>query len=115
MAENPQSRRFERKINDFDQKLQMLLASQSKLMWEISQLRSENQRLKEQSAVAEERNKDIKKKYKVLEKDFNKSRYFAKIVAGKLTPTGGISELKELIDRHIQDIDACIMKLKETL
>jgi len=114
-VERPHSLRFEKKLKDFDHKLQLLLASQSRLVWEIGQLRKENQKLREQNAIIETNNKEIKKKYKVLEKDFNKSRYFAKIVAGKLTPTGGISELKELIDRHIQDIDACIMKLKETL
>ncbi len=108
-------RRFDQSINEFEQRLSLLLASQAKLQWELSQLKKEHQNVRERNLKIEEENKEIKKKYKQLQRDFNKSRYFAKIVANKLTPTGGISELKELIDGYIQDIDACIIKLKETI
>jgi hypothetical protein len=59
--------------------------------------------------------KEIKKKYTTLEKDFNKSKSFAKIVTSKLTPTSGIAELKDSVDKYIQEIDKCIALLEDTL
>lgn len=106
---------FEYKLRDFEQRLNLLLATQTKLRWELAKLKEENQKLKSDSAKITEEYKELKKKHKQLQLDFNKSRYFAKIVTNKLTPTGGISELVELIDGYIQDIDTCILKLKETL
>ena len=50
-----------------------------------------------------------------MEKDFNKSKSFAKLVTSKLTPTGAIAELKESVERYIQEIDKCIELLEDTL
>jgi hypothetical protein len=50
-----------------------------------------------------------------LQKDFNKSKNFAKIVTNKLTPMDGLAELKESVERYIREIDKCIGILEDTL
>ena len=102
-------------IAAFDEKLQIMLNAQARLKWELDDLRQENKKLREESTKFKAEYQEIKKKHRQLEKDFKKSRYFAKIVTNKLTPTGGISELKEVIDHYIESIDAVIAKLRQTL
>lgn len=109
------ARSLTKKLNDLDDKISVLVSSKQQLLWKVSELQRENEELKKNNALFAEELKQIKKKHSSLQKDFNKSKNFAKIVTSKLTPTGGISELKESVERYIQEIDKCIELLEETL
>jgi cell division protein FtsB len=108
-------RLIELKLADLEKKLSILIRTKEKLSWSVSQLQQENADLRQDNANLKEEVKEIKKKYSTLEKDFNKSKSFAKIVSSKLTPTGGLAELKESVERYIQEIDKCIEMLEDTL
>lgn len=114
MATYP-ARSLSKKLNDLDEKLSVLISSKQQLLWKVAELQRENEELKKNNVLFVEELKQIKKKHSSLQKDFNKSKNFAKIVTSKLTPTGGISELKESVERYIQEIDKCIELLEETL
>jgi chromosome segregation ATPase len=109
------ARSLAKKLNDLDDKIKVLVSSKQQLLWKVSELQRENDELKKNNALLAEELKQIKKKHSSLQKDFNKSKNFAKIVTSKLTPTGGISELKESVERYIEEIDKCIELLEETL
>ncbi|GAB2776461.1 hypothetical protein GCM10027275_19560 [Rhabdobacter roseus] len=104
-----------KKLATLEDKMQMLIFARQQLKWSISELQRENAELRSTTALLKEELKETKKKYSSLQKDFNKSQNFAKIVTNKLTPTGGLSELKESVERYIQEIDKCIEMLEETL
>lgn len=114
MATYP-TRSLAKKLNDLDDKLQVLISSKQQLLWKIAELQRENEELRKNNVLFVEELKQIKKKHSSLQKDFNKSKNFAKIVTSKLTPTGGLSELKQSVERYIQEIDKCIELLEETL
>ncbi|GGB88468.1 MULTISPECIES: hypothetical protein [Dyadobacter] len=109
------SRIIEHKLADLEKKLEILINTKEKLSWSLSELQRENADLRESNNKLKEEAKEIKKKYTTLEKDFNKSKSFAKIVTSKLTPTSGIAELKDSVDKYIQEIDKCIALLEDTL
>lgn len=109
------TRLLELKMASFEKKLSILIKTKEKLSWTLSELHRENAALKEVNLNLKEEVKEIKKKYSTLEKDFNKSKTFVKIVTSKLTPTAGLSELKESVERYIQEIDKCIEILEDTL
>lgn len=106
---------IEHKLSDVEKKLEILVNHKEKLNWSISELQRENAELRAANAKLTEESKEIRKKYTSLEKDFNKSKSFAKLVTSKLTPTGAIAELKESVERYIQEIDKCIELLEDTL
>nr|WP_295930147.1 hypothetical protein [uncultured Dyadobacter sp.] len=106
---------IEHKLSDVEKKLEILINHKEKLNWSISELQRENAELRATNTVLKEEAKEIRKKYTSLEKDFNKSKSFAKLVTSKLTPTGAIAELKESVERYIQEIDKCIELLEDTL
>lgn len=114
MATQP-TRSINRKLIDVEEKLKVLISTKQQLMWKLNELQRENRELKEANAALTEELKEVKKKHISLQKDFNKSKNFAKIVTNKLTPTGGLSELKESVERYIEEIDKCIELLEETL
>jgi uncharacterized protein (DUF342 family) len=114
MATYP-TRSLAKKLNDLDDKLGVLISSKQQVLWKVAELQRENEELRKNNALFAEELKQIKKKHSSLQKDFNKSKNFAKIVTSKLTPTGGLSELKESVERYIQEIDKCIELLEETL
>ena len=106
---------IEHKLSDVEKKLEILINHKEKLTWSISELQRENAELRATNARLTEESKEIRKKYTSLEKDFNKSKSFAKLVTSKLTPTGAIAELKESVEKYIQEIDKCIELLEDTL
>ncbi|MHA4741472.1 hypothetical protein [Dyadobacter sp. MSC1_007] len=106
---------IEHKLSDLEKKLGILINHKEKLSWSISELQRENAELRAANTQLKEEAKEIRKKYTTLEKDFNKSKSFAKLVTSKLTPTGAIAELKESVERYIQEIDKCIELLEDTL
>lgn len=109
------TRRLEKSINDFEEKLKIVVHAQKRANWEISELKKENISLKETNTKLIAENKDLKKKHHQLQKDFNKSKKIAKIVANKLTPSGGISEIRKSVEEYIEEIDKCIEVLRGTL
>jgi FtsZ-binding cell division protein ZapB len=102
-------------IAAFDEKLALVLSNQAKLRWELEDIKKKNKILREEKDHFEAEYQELKKKHRQLQKDFNRSKFFAKLVTNKLTPTGGISELKKDIDHYIKSIDAIIANLRETL
>ncbi|NIJ54927.1 hypothetical protein [Dyadobacter arcticus] len=106
---------IEHKLSDLEKKVEFLINSKEKLSWANSELLRENAELRSTNIKLKEEAKELKKKHSSLEKDFNKSKNFAKIVTSKLTPTSGIAELKETVERSIQEIDKCIKLLEDTL
>ncbi|WP_247231746.1 hypothetical protein [Telluribacter sp. SYSU D00476] len=114
MATQP-TRSINRKLIDVEEKLKVLISTKQQLMWKLNELQRENKELKEVNAALTEELKEVRKKHISLQKDFNKSKNFAKIVTNKLTPTGGLSELRESVERYIEEIDKCIELLEETL
>lgn len=108
-------RMIDHKLSDFEKKLEILIMTKEKLSWSVSELQRENAELRANNAELKEEVQEIKKKYTTLQKDFNKSKTFVKIVTSKLTPTGGLAELKEAVERYIEEIDKCIEMLEDTL
>jgi len=113
--ERSSSRLIEHKLADLEKKLEILINMKENLSWSVSELQRENAELRSSNNKLREEAKETKKKYSTLEKDFNKSKSFAKIVTSKLTPTGGLAELKDSVERYIQEIDKCIEMLEDTL
>ena len=111
--ERSSSRVIEHKLADFEKKLEILINTKENLSWSVSELQRENAELRISNIKLKEEAKETKKKYSTLEKDFNKSKSFAKIVTSKLTPTGGLAELKEAVERYIEEIDKCIEMLED--
>ncbi|TDE10314.1 hypothetical protein [Dyadobacter psychrotolerans] len=109
------TRLIEHKLADLEKKLEILINTKENLTWSVSELQRENAELRLSNIKLKEEAKETKKKYSTLEKDFNKSKSFAKIVSSKLTPTGGLAELKDSVERYIQEIDKCIEMLEDTL
>ncbi|QRQ99414.1 hypothetical protein [Dyadobacter sandarakinus] len=108
-------RTLEHELTALEKKLGILINIKEKLSWSLSEAQRENAELKTENLRLREEAKEMRKKYTTLEKDFNKSKSFAKIVTNKLTPTSGIAELKESVERYIQEIDKCIEMLEDTL
>ena len=113
--EPSKSRTIEQKLSDLERKLEILINTKENLSWSVSELQRENAELRLSNIKLREEAKETKKKYSSLEKDFNKSKSFAKIVTSKLTPTDGLAELKDSVERYIQEIDKCIELLEDTL
>lgn len=104
-----------KQLSDIQQKLEVVTATQKQLKWRIEQLENENQKLRQEKKEVEDELHVLKKKYSSLQKDFSKSRNFAKIVTHKLTPSDGLTELKEAVELYIQEINKCIEVLEDTL
>ena len=113
--ERSSTRIIELKLADLERRLEILINTKENLTWSVSELQRENAELRLSNQRLKEEAKETKKKYSTLEKDFNKSKSFAKIVTSKLTPTSGIAELKDSVERYIEEIDKCIELLEDTL
>ncbi len=109
------TRRIEKTLNDFEEKLKIVVLAQKRAAMEISELKKENRSLKEINLKLTDEYRVLKKNNNQLQKDFNKSKKIAKIVANKLTPSGGISEIRESVEEYIKEIDKCIEILRGTL
>ncbi|MPR32787.1 hypothetical protein [Salmonirosea aquatica] len=103
------------KLNNVREKLKHLIAIKNKQKWDLLKLERENTELRAANKQLEDELKQIRKKYSLVQKDFNKSKNFAKIVSNKLTPTDGLAELKDSVERYIVEIDKCIEILEDTL
>lgn len=101
-------------LAELEKKLEILTNIKNNLSWSASELQRENAELRAENIKLKEEGKELKKKYSTLEKDFNKSKTFAKIVTSKLTPTAGLTELKDSVERYIKEIDRCIEMLEDS-
>ncbi|WP_373513650.1 hypothetical protein [Persicitalea sp.] len=104
-----------KKISNVKEKLRHLIAINSKQKWDLVKLEREHAALKADYRQLEEKIRHIQKKSSTIQKDFDKSKNFAKIVSNKLTPTDGLAELKESVEQYIIEIDRCIEMLEDTM
>jgi len=103
------------KFDKIEKKVDVLLSLKNHLEWKLADANQKINIQRIQNEKLEEELKSARKKIATLEKDFNKSKNFAKIVTNKLTPTGGMSELRKSVERYITEIDRCIETLEKTL
>ena len=103
------------KIAKIREKLGHLIAINKKQRWDLEKLGRENKELKMENARLDQELRQTRKKYISIQKDFTKSKNFAKIVSNKLTPTDGLAELKESVEQYINEIDKCIEMLEDTM
>ncbi len=98
MTDNP----LRSELNNLERKLILLLNEHKKLKSSVEALRNENQELREV----------IKQKETVLS-DFQNKDKISKIVNGMVVGEGNTTELVEVIDEYIKEVDKCIAHLSE--
>ena len=85
-----------------ERKMKLLLSEYQALREEAAQLRSENQQLKETLNIKENQVIDFQNKYKITK------------IAGNLrTGEADTSEIKNLLNEYIGEIDRCITHLSQ--
>jgi len=98
MTDNP----LRSEINNLERKLILLLNEHKSLKSNVESLKKENQELKNV----------IKDKETVLV-DFQNQDKISKIVNGMAVGEGNTSELVEVIDGYIKEVDKCIAQMSE--
>ncbi|MEQ6118780.1 hypothetical protein [Reichenbachiella sp. MALMAid0571] len=98
MTDNP----LRSELNNLERKLILLLNEHKKLKEGVQTLKKENQELREV----------IKVKETVLV-DFQNQDKISKIVNGMVVDEGNTTELVEVIDEYIKEVDKCIAQLSE--
>jgi len=98
MTDNP----LRSELNNLERKLILLLNEHKKLKEGVQTLKKENQELREV----------IKVKETVLV-DFQNQDKISKIVNGMVVAEGNTTELVEVIDEYIKEVDKCIAQLSE--
>tara|TARA_R110002096_G_scaffold325307_1_gene519297 strand:+ start:23 stop:319 length:297 start_codon:yes stop_codon:yes gene_type:complete len=98
MTDNP----LRSELNNLERKLILLLNEHKKLKGSAQSLKKENQELREV----------IKVKETVLV-DFQNQDKISKIVNGMVVTEGSTTELVEVIDEYIKEVDKCIAQLSE--
>ena len=89
-------------LSGLERKLKLLVSEFHSLREENGTLRSENQQLKEALGVREEQLKDFHNKYKI-----------SKIAGNIRTGDADTSEVKNLLNEYISEIDRCIVHLSQ--
>ncbi|MFY0650510.1 MAG: hypothetical protein JXQ96_00685 [Cyclobacteriaceae bacterium] len=98
MTDNP----LRLELNNLERKLILLLNEHNKLKVNVDSLKKENQELREV----------IKEKETVLG-DFQNQDKISKIVNGMVVSEGNTTELVEVLDEYIKEVDKCIAHLSE--
>jgi len=98
MTDNP----LRSELNNLERKLILLLNEHKKLKGSVQSLKKENLELREV----------IKVKETVLV-DFQNQDKISKIVNGMVVAEGNTTELVEVIDEYIKEVDKCIAQLSE--
>ena len=89
-------------LTNLERKLKLLLNEYNALREETATLRAENQQLKDSVKNREEQVKDFQNKYKITK------------IAGNLrTGEADISDIKNLLNEYIGEIDKCILHLSQ--
>jgi chromosome segregation ATPase len=87
-------------LGNLERKMKLLLAEYSALREESASLKAENQQLKETIINKDEQLKDFQNKYKIT-----------KIAGNIRTGDADTSEIKNLLNEYISEIDRCIIHL----
>ncbi len=89
-------------LGGLERKLKLLLNEYHALREEAASLRAENQQLKDSMKTKEDQVKDFQNKYKITK------------IAGNLkTGESDISDIRNLLNEYIGEIDKCIMHLSQ--
>ena len=89
-------------LTNLERKLKLLLNEYNTLREETAALRAENQQLKDTVKNREDQVKDFQNKYKITK------------IAGNLrTGDADISDIKNLLNEYIGEIDKCILHLSQ--
>ena len=89
-------------LTNLERKLKLLLNEYNALREETAALRAENQQLKDAVKNREEQAKDFQNKYKITK------------IAGNLrTGDADISDIRNLLNEYIGEIDKCIIHLSQ--
>ena len=89
-------------LTNLERKLKLLLNEYNALREETATLRAENQQLKDSVKNREEQVKDFQNKYKITK------------IAGNLrTGDADISDIRNLLNEYIGEIDKCIIHLSQ--
>ena len=89
-------------LSGLERKLKLLLSEYNALREEAASLRAENQQLKESVQYKEEQVKDFQNKYKIT-----------KIAGNIRTGDADISDIRNLLNEYIGEIDKCILHLSQ--
>jgi len=100
MNNNPQSLGTE--LVSLERKVKLLLNEHALLKDEIVQLKRENDSLRQEANSKDEKLDDFQNKIKI-----------SKIVGSMVTDGDDTSDLKEIINEYIKEIDKCIAHLGE--
>jgi chromosome segregation ATPase len=89
-------------LNNLERKVKLLLSDHSMMQTEIALLRKENENLKSKLDLNSEHLTNFQNQAKI-----------SKIVESMIVEERGASELKEVIEDYIREIDKCIAHLGE--
>lgn len=94
--------RFNAEINSLERKVKLLISEHEKLKQDISLYRSENEELRKRIKEKEDTLANFQNKFKI-----------SKIVDNMVVDGEEKTELRELLDNYIKEIDKCIAHLSE--
>jgi len=89
-------------LTNLERKLKLLLNEYNALREETAALRAENQQLKDSVKIKEDQAKDFQNKYKIT-----------KIAGNIRTGDADISDIRNLLNEYIGEIDKCILHLSQ--
>ncbi|MEP0368839.1 MAG: hypothetical protein ABJN36_20580 [Cyclobacteriaceae bacterium] len=89
-------------LNNLERKVKLIIGEHSQLQQEVQRLKSENENLKNK---VDSHNAHLA--------NFQNQAKISKIVESMIVEEGGETELKEVIDDYIKEIDKCIAHLGE--
>lgn len=107
MAESQILTRF----SSLEIKLKGLLKDYIEVKKQLSEVKIENEKLRNDLCNAEKETQELQKNLNQQKKNFKKSDKFTKIAVNNLKSTGDPAELKEKIDEYILEIEKCITQL----
>ena len=107
MAESQILTRF----SSLEIKLKGLLKDYIEVKKQLSEVKIENEKLRNDLCNAEKEVQELQKNLNQQKKNFKKSDKFTKIAVNNLKSTGNPAELKEKIDEYILEIEKCIDQL----
>ena len=107
MAESQILTRF----SSLEIKLKGLLKDYIEVKKQLSEVKIENEKLRNDLCNAEKEVQELQKNLNQQKKNFKKSDKFTKIAVNNLKSTGNPAELKEKIDEYILEIEKCINQL----
>ena len=99
------------RFSSLEMKLKGLLKDYIEIKKQLSEVKIENEKLRNDLYNSQKGNQDLQKDLNQQRKNFKKSDKFTKIALNNLKSTGSTAELKEKIDEYILEIENCINQL----